>query len=301
MGLFDLFKGAAKKPAPKRNSPTYVMVKYCHLGRPQPYEGSSEYLYRWKAPKPPQIGMRVIAPTANGDEPAMVTHIGKRGDYHGQTEAITQLPAAADERRGAREWAKLQGQREKDLGKWLDLMRAEAGLGKKGWALSPPEGFPAPPPATGDAPQEIAEEYGRTWWRAFKNARDGEERKRFEQIAKHWYAVRDAAKAAATRASIEAGHEIKHWTDAFDLVTTLKREQRHEEALDVLRRCQESAIASDGGGLSPWPFEQAAIVLRKEKRLEDERAVILDYLQRADDPDKRMVDRLLKVNEKLGR
>lgn len=83
----------------------------------------------------------------------------------------------------------------------------------------------------------------------------------------------------------------------------LKRAGRLDDALDLLGECIDAAERDrDGREPAPWYTEQAAIVLRKLGRREDEKAVLDRWVRAAGDPGRwvgsaqsRIVDRLAKL------
>jgi len=73
-----------------------------------------------------------------------------------------------------------------------------------------------------------------------------------------------------------------HYTDHVERVKQLKREQRYEEAIELLSKLvdateNESKEAGEGWGVAPWYYEQLAIIYRKEKRYDDEVAILERY------------------------
>lgn len=79
----------------------------------------------------------------------------------------------------------------------------------------------------------------------------------------------------------------KYYTEYIDLVRKLKREKKHQEAIDLLLRLidaveREAKLDKSYGGdgfCAPWYYEQLAIIYRKEKRYSEEVA-ILERLQK---------------------
>lgn len=77
-----------------------------------------------------------------------------------------------------------------------------------------------------------------------------------------------------------------HHTEYIDQVKQLKTEKRHDAAIALLLQlvaatAAESAVAGKDHGVSPWYYEQLAIIYRKEKRYADEVAILERY---ADQP-----------------
>jgi len=74
-----------------------------------------------------------------------------------------------------------------------------------------------------------------------------------------------------------------HYTNHVERVKQLKREQRYEEAIELLSKLvdateNESKEAGEGWGVAPWYYEQLAIIYRKEKRYDDEVAILAVFL-----------------------
>jgi len=73
-----------------------------------------------------------------------------------------------------------------------------------------------------------------------------------------------------------------YYTDHVERVKQFKREKRHAEAIDLLRKLvdateAEARTAGRGWGVAPWYYEQLAIIYRKEKRYADEVAILERY------------------------
>jgi len=73
-----------------------------------------------------------------------------------------------------------------------------------------------------------------------------------------------------------------HYTEHVERVKQLKREGRHPESIDLLLKlveATESEARTAGGnwGVAPWYYEQLAIIYRKEKRFDDEVAILERY------------------------
>jgi hypothetical protein len=76
--------------------------------------------------------------------------------------------------------------------------------------------------------------------------------------------------------------EGDHYTNHVEHVKQLKREKRHKEAIELLLKLvdateNESKEAGGGWSVAPWYYEQLAIIYRKEKRYNDEIAIIERY------------------------
>jgi hypothetical protein len=79
----------------------------------------------------------------------------------------------------------------------------------------------------------------------------------------------------------EAGFvEGHHYTKYVESVKQLKRENRHSEAIELLLKlvdATENEAKINGWGLAPWYYSQIAIIYRKEKRFNDEVAILERY------------------------
>ena len=87
--------------------------------------------------------------------------------------------------------------------------------------------------------------------------------------------VRESIKSAGSTDGV-------HYTDTVETIKQLKRESRHEEAAALLIQSieateRESRFAGEGWGVAPWYYEQLAIIYRKDKRYEDEVAILERY------------------------
>lgn len=177
MGLLQMFR---TKPA------TLVRVTFRDIAEPPPRTYGRGYVYTWPHRSAPEIGLRVLVPGMDGPAWAVVIGVNDADREERRQELKSVIRPAT-----AQEVAKGQAHHERDANAWLDMMRA-AGLPTKGRARNKlPKGYPEVPPAEGTAAPEVAGRYGSAWWRAFKSARDDEERKRFESLARRWYAIRD--------------------------------------------------------------------------------------------------------------
>lgn len=98
-----------------------------------------------------------------------------------------------------------------------------------------------------------------------------------------------------------------HYLETVEPIQQLKREGRLEEALQlcliVVAGAEKESVETSRPP-APWYTEQAAIVLRKLKRPEEERAILLRYLQHCppdyaeQNPRDTIVERLRKMDEK---
>lgn len=69
----------------------------------------------------------------------------------------------------------------------------------------------------------------------------------------------------------------QHYTTRVDEVKALKREERYNEAenllLELIDRVEEES-RREGLGVAPWYYDQLAIIYRKQKRHQDERTLL---------------------------
>jgi hypothetical protein len=165
-----------------------VRVTFRDITESPPRVYGRGYLYRWGLSETPEVGQRLLVPGWDG--PAWTVIIGI--DDADPNEILgVELQDAIRLATGA-EVAAGRAQYEREPGAWLDMMRHAAGLPMEQPAqLAAPAGFPDIPPADGIASAGQAAQYGSAWWRAYKNARTEEERRRFRSLAHRWYAIRD--------------------------------------------------------------------------------------------------------------
>lgn len=316
--LSSLFGKNKSQPAAAdawRGPGVFVRVAFRDLTQANPGPDShGRYTYVWAVDPAPLVGSRAFVRGGDGEPAAVVvTDFGLPEDLDGYDPA--QILRAATPRDIAKaERAAGQAAAESALVAtiWLDMMRAAAGLALVGGQLSRqvPSGYPSIPPAEGTTRNaEEADAYGRAWWRAYKHDGAGAAAPRFRELGQRWYDVRDAildpAKAAADderrareaerqRAGLVRGRFFAEWAED---VQQLKRENRLEEAHALLVECIGATWLADGNRPAVWPFEQAAIVLRKMKRPEDEAAVLSAYVSGSAEPNAKLVERLAKLTD----
>ena len=79
----------------------------------------------------------------------------------------------------------------------------------------------------------------------------------------------------------EAGSvDGEHFTSYVEQIKQLKREKRHQEAIELLLKiinATESESKVGGLGVAPGYYEDLAIIYRKEKRFSDEVAILERY------------------------
>jgi hypothetical protein len=178
----------------KKTRSRVVLVSFRELTSDTPADASDAYAYRWELPTEPEIGARVWVPGA-GDRPATAIVAAVDAsvpELKVTTRLVTQQELSEAQAKAAADRVKVAADRDA----WLDMARRAAGLSTTGRARkSPPVGFDSIPPADGTASANQAEEFGRVWWRAFKQAaiagRPSEEVDAYKAIARRWYAIRD--------------------------------------------------------------------------------------------------------------
>lgn len=177
MALLDVFR---KRPR------TLVRVTFHDITEPPPKVHGRGYIYAWPLRDAPQVGQRVLVPGMQGPAWAVVIGVNdatRTEQREFELKDVIRL-ATADE------IAQGQEQHEREFNAWLDMMRRSAGLQTTGRQRKrAPAGYPEIPPAEGTAPPDVAHAYGSAWWRAYKNARDEDEGKRFESLGHRWYAI----------------------------------------------------------------------------------------------------------------
>ena len=102
------------------------------------------------------------------------------------------------------------------------------------------------------------------------------------------------ARARSSRPGYVRG---RHFTEYVESVKQLKRERRHEEAIALLLElveATESEAQAEGYGAAPWYYVQLAIIYRKDRRFDDEVA-ILERAQHSVGHDQAMTMRLQKA------
>lgn len=170
--------------------PGLVRVASRDLTAPVPPADGHGYVYRWTLDADPMPGMRVMVPGADGQAPAVVLGVAAKHEAAGlQLKSVSRV-VTGDEIQRAHE--RVQA----DTVAWLRMARKAAGLPGAGRVrTSPPEGFPAIPPTSGEARKAEADRYGRTWYRIAKKAeeleRDPDEVAAFRSNAHRWFAIRD--------------------------------------------------------------------------------------------------------------
>lgn len=98
-----------------------------------------------------------------------------------------------------------------------------------------------------------------------------------------------------------------HYLETVEPIKQLKREDRLEEALDLCMTAiqgAENEARAEGHQPAPWYTEQAAIILRKLKRPDEEKAIIQRWIDACPEgyikanPDETLVVRLRRIREK---
>lgn len=179
MGIFDFLR-----PRRTRN----VRVTFRDITEPPPLRPGRGYIYRWTLRDDPELGARALVPGMDGPAWTVVIGVDDATREELKEFELKDVIRLATPQEVAKGEAKHRAAEEA----WLNMMRRSAGLLTKGRRRSKvPPGYPDIPPAEGTAGPEVAGRYGSAWWRAYKTARDDDERKRFEHLARRWYAIRD--------------------------------------------------------------------------------------------------------------
>jgi len=102
-------------------------------------------------------------------------------------------------------------------------------------------------------------------------------------------------------------YDYEHYTDAVEDIKQLKREERHDDVIDLLEWCidyTEAEAEADGPVASapaPAYYRHLGIVLRKEGRYDDEVALLERYTdwfeEHGGEPRDELVDRLERARE----
>ena len=86
-----------------------------------------------------------------------------------------------------------------------------------------------------------------------------------------------------TTNKIPGSYNGRHYTDYVEDVKQLKREKRHNEAIELLRNLIEAVenelkVAGEDWGVAPWYYEQLAIIFRKEGQYDSEVKILERYM-----------------------
>lgn len=102
-------------------------------------------------------------------------------------------------------------------------------------------------------------------------------------------------------------YDYAHYTEAVEDIKQLKREKRNEEVIDLLEWCidytEAEADAEGPVASAPAPayYHHLGIVLRKERRYDDEVALLEHYIrwfeEHGGEPREGLVDRLERAQE----
>ncbi|MDX2424664.1 MAG: hypothetical protein QNK15_00250 [Cycloclasticus sp.] len=101
----------------------------------------------------------------------------------------------------------------------------------------------------------------------------------------------------------------QHYTDSIEKVKQLKREGKHQDAINILLQAvdsteKESEFAGEGWGVAPWYYEQLAIIYRKEKEYQKEVEILERYAAQPKAPGagpQKLAERLAKAEELLAK
>lgn len=96
-----------------------------------------------------------------------------------------------------------------------------------------------------------------------------------------------------------------HYTDYVERVKQLKAEKRNEEAIKLLLKLvdeteKEVKSQGEGWGVTPWYYEQLAILYQKEKQYDKEVEILERYERQPKAPGagpQKLADRLIKARE----
>lgn len=178
---------------PTPTSTPIVRVAFRDLDQAAPNYTDSDngYAYYWRHPQPAPVGLRVIVPSDNGQQVAVVAGYGRGPSAKGMRlktviGAISNAPLAPiepthEERRAAALWD----------------ARQAVGMPHDPEFVRHPD-VPATdlPPLRGNPDKATADAWGRTWWGAYKQSQAHERPQRetdyFKDLAKYWFGVRDA-------------------------------------------------------------------------------------------------------------
>jgi hypothetical protein len=98
-----------------------------------------------------------------------------------------------------------------------------------------------------------------------------------------------------------------HYTEFVERVEWLKRQGRDEEAISILRKLVdqvEDESERKGWGVAPWYYEQLAVLFRKQKRLDEELAILERYERQTKASGasvQKLADRLAKLRQSTPR
>lgn len=115
-----------------------------------------------------------------------------------------------------------------------------------------------------------------------------------------------------------------HYTDNVEFIKQLKKDKKYDEAIEILLKSVElteneskkanskpvleekfaflSEGRSNSWGVSPWYYEQHAIIYRKQKKYTDEVSILERYERQPKAPGigpKKLAERLIKARELL--
>jgi hypothetical protein len=99
----------------------------------------------------------------------------------------------------------------------------------------------------------------------------------------------------------------RHYSAYTDAVRSLKKANRYDEAVALLRQlvqATEAEARADRCGVAPWYYEQLAIIFSKQKRPDDELAILERYDSCPKAPGagpSKLAGRLQRVRERLHR
>lgn len=101
--------------------------------------------------------------------------------------------------------------------------------------------------------------------------------------------------------------EGAHYTEFVERIEWLKRQGRNEEAISILRKLVDQVEEESyrkGWGVAPWYYEQLAVLLRREKRPDEELAILERYERQTKSRGatvQKLTDRLEKLRQSAQR
>jgi len=157
------------------------------------------------------------------------------------------------------------------------------------------------------------------WWKFIVRRENGHLKNRSQGLAKE---VENSIASIKESGSDEG----VHYTENVETVKQLKREQKYDEAIEILLRCVDlterealnanhqltsdekfsilSEVDTNQWGVSPWYYEQLAIIYRKQKKYSEEVAILERYSNQPKAPGGRsheLDDRLIKARALLAK
>lgn len=186
------------RPAHKHDKTQVVQIKYVN-----DINSDRAWCYEWSLNETPQLGGYVIVPGMSGSTPAIITGFGRTPETERMDLSVVERVATKTEFKTAlaaaeRQHAKEAAQQAKDDAAWFNLARIAVGLEPIGRTpTKTPTGYDEIPPTTGKAKRDLADQYGRVWWKLSRRSeeagRETAEWKKFQMMAYRWFTIRDQA------------------------------------------------------------------------------------------------------------